>query len=139
MKEVFYKISSILIALLVLFSSFSFTVNKHICGGEVVDVSYFTKADSCGMDSPVCENNTSTRQKVRKEPCCDNHSEIIQGNDNIQQAQSSLKVPQIYFLAAFGFSYISLFDGDQKVSFYKDYSPPLVVKNIYKLDEVYLI
>jgi len=126
-------------ALIVLFSSFSFTVHSHICGGEIADVSYFLEADSCEMEMNVCENDNSSQHQVKKEPCCENISNIIQGNDNNQQAQPTLEVAQAQFLAAFTISYISLFDEAKTAPFFNEYSPPLVVKNIYKLDEVYII
>lgn len=139
MKEVLYKISSILMALLVLFSSFSFTVHKHICGDVVADVSYIVEADSCGMEMNVCKNNNSSEQKIEKEPCCKNISEFIEGNSNEQQALQSLEIQQAQFVIAFVDSYISLFNEAKAATFYNNYPPPLIVKNIYKLDEVYLI
>ncbi len=139
MKEVLHKISSILMALLVLFSSFSFTVHKHMCGNEVADVSYMVAADSCGMEMDVCENNNSFEQKIEKESCCKDVSEVIEGNSNEQQALQNLEIQQVQFVAAFIDSYISLFDEAKTATFYNDYPPPLIVKNIYKLDEVYLI
>lgn len=139
MKEILYKISSILMALLVLFSSFSFTVYKHICGDMVADVSYMVEADSCGMEMNVCENNNPSEQNIEKEPCCKNISEVIEGNQNEEQALQSLEIQQVQFIAVFVNSYISLFDEAKIATFYDGYPPPLIVKNIYKLDEVYLI
>ncbi len=40
MKKAFLNITSIFLAVLVLFSTFSFTVEKHLCGGEIADYSY---------------------------------------------------------------------------------------------------
>jgi|LGVF01.1.fsa_nt_gb hypothetical protein len=139
MKEILHKISSISMALLVLFSSFSFTVHKHMCGNEVADVSYIIEADSCGMEMDVCKNNNSSEQNIEKEPCCKNISEVVEGNQNEQQALQGLEIQQVQFVAAFINSYVSLFDEAKTVIFYNDYPPPLIVKNIYKLDEVYLI
>jgi hypothetical protein len=140
MKEVLYKISSILMALLVLFSSFSFTVHKHICGDEVADVSYMVEANSCGMEEMnVCENYDSSQQKIEKEPCCKDVSEVIEGNSNEQQALQNLELQKAQFITAFVYTYSCLFDEAKATTFCNDYPPPLIVKNIYKLDEVYLI
>jgi len=57
MKAFLYKILSFSMALIVLFSSFSFTVNQHICGGEVANTTFFIDADNCGMDMNVCKND----------------------------------------------------------------------------------
>ncbi len=139
LKQILHKTGSILLAFIVLFSSFSFTVHKHICGGEIADTSFFLEADSCGMEMDLCKNNSSQEENIKQEPCCNDHSEIIQGNHNNQQAQQALELPQAQFLAAFIVSYISLFDEVKNAPSYNEYSPPLVVKNIHKLDETYLI
>ena len=139
LKQVLHKISAILLAFIVLFSSLSFSVYEHICGGEIAEVSYFTEADSCDMVMSICETIDASQQSIHKKPCCNDHAEIFQGNDINQQAQSSLKIPQVQFLTAFVTTYISLFNEVKITPFYNDYSPPLVVKNIYKLDEIYLI
>ena len=139
LKQILHKIGSITLAFIVLFSSFSFTVHEHICGGEIADTSFFLEADSCGMEMDMCENNNPLETQVKQKPCCNDHSEVIQGNHNNQQAQQSLELPQAQFLAAFIISYNSLFDEAKTAPSYNEYSPPLVVKNIYKLDETYLI
>ncbi|WP_431167901.1 HYC_CC_PP family protein [Tenacibaculum halocynthiae] len=47
MKSLLYKISSLLLALLLVFSTTSFTVEKHFCGVFLIDVSFLGNADSC--------------------------------------------------------------------------------------------
>jgi len=126
-------------ALLVLFSSFSFTVHKHLCGDEISDVSYIVEAESCTMKMNVCENNDSSRQKIEKEPCCKDVSEVVEGNQNEQQALESLELEQIQFVVLFVDSYINLFEKANTDAFNKEYSPPLIVKDIQVLDEVFLI
>ena len=46
-----HKIFSVTLALLVLMSTLSFTVEKHFCGDVLVDVSVFTETQKCGMES----------------------------------------------------------------------------------------
>jgi len=126
-------------ALLVLFSSFSFTVHKHLCGNEIADVSYIVEAESCSMEMNVCENNDTSQQKIEKEPCCKNILEVIEGNQNEQQALQNLEIQQVQFIVLFVDSYINLFEKANTDAFNKEYSPPLIVKNIQVLDEVFLI
>lgn len=139
LKQALHKTGSIILAFIVLFSSFSFTVHEHICGGEVADTSFYLEADSCGMETNVCENDASRAQNVKQEPCCSDNSQFIQGNHNNQQAQQSLEIAQVQFITVFVISYISLFKEANIAPLYNEYSPPLVVKNIHKLDETYLI
>lgn len=63
MKQFLSKIVSSVLALLVLFSTFSFTVEKHYCGDYLVDVSYLGKADTCNSNSGVDECTTVAKKK----------------------------------------------------------------------------
>lgn len=140
MKQIFHKILSISLALIVLLSSFSFTINKHICGGEVANMTLFISADNCGMDMQVCENEVSKKQTViNKEACCNNISELIKGNDNNQQAkQYQLEIPQMEFLVTFVYTFITKFK-ETTNSQYVMYKPPLVYKNRQTLFQVFII
>lgn len=97
MKQLLKQISAFLLALIVLFSSFSFTVNKHICGGEIASASLFLPADDCGMQMAVCENKQAENQDddLHNEPCCKDVQEYIQGNQLEQQALDTFAVNQI--------------------------------------------
>jgi hypothetical protein len=143
MKDIGSKILSITLAFIVLFSSFSFTVNKHFCGGEVVNTTLFVDADNCGMDMTVCENDSSTfdvsKTVIKKEPCCENTSEIIQGSKIEQQSIQALELPQIQFLTAFVYTYINNFKETTSVSEFVTYKPPLVGKDIQILFQVFRI
>ncbi|WCC42067.1 hypothetical protein PJJ26_11540 [Tenacibaculum finnmarkense] len=63
MNQLFTKIATIILALLVLISTFSFTVEKHYCGDFLVDISYLGEADNCG--TLVTENTCETLIKKR--------------------------------------------------------------------------
>ncbi len=128
-------------ALIVLFSSFSFTVNQHICGGEIANTTFFIDADNCGMDMNVCENNSSEKQtSFDKEPCCKDVSTVIQGNDNNQQAQQfKLDFPFLEFVSTFVYTTIVRFQDSIEIFSYAMYKPPLVYKNIQTLFQVFRI
>ena len=49
-KQIFHKISSFLMAIVVLFSTMSFTINMHYCGDNLVETVIFHKAKGCGME-----------------------------------------------------------------------------------------
>ena len=47
---------------------------------------------------------------------------------------------QQVFIVSFYYSFIDLFEGfDKEISTFEEYEPPLVVRQIYKIDETYLI
>ena len=68
MKKVFYKISSFSMALLVLFSTLSFTVESHYCGDILVDSSVFGAAETCGME--IQKQSNSSECDITKSNCC---------------------------------------------------------------------
>jgi len=141
MKQFIHKIASFSLALIVLFSSFSFTVNKHICGGEVANTTLFVDADNCGMDMQVCKNDISAKQtSIEKEPCCDDISEFVQGNDTNQQASVfELSLTQVKFLTSFVYSFVLNFWKNTSLVVFKNYKSPLIYNNIQSLFQVFRI
>src|SRR6476659_2262852 len=69
------SISAIILALLVLFSSSSFIVGIHWCGGHVQDFALFTKAEVCPM-----ERNFPPCHKPIKNNCCEDQTVVHEGS-----------------------------------------------------------
>ncbi len=137
MKGVFHKILSVSMAFVVLFSTLSFTVSMHYCGGTLVETAIFQKAKGCGMemDKPSTEGCAITKKN-----CCDDEQLAFEGQDELQLQLDKITFEQQVFIASFVHTYINLFEGlDNNVSSYKEYKPPLVVRQIFKIDETYLI
>jgi hypothetical protein len=132
MKEIRNKIGAFLMALVVLFSTMSFTVSQHFCGGDLMDSAVFSKAHSCSMEkSNSCE--------IEKD-CCENLIKQIEGNKFVNTTVEQLNTPQKIFLASFVYSYINLFEGlKQNVIPFKNYTPPLLVSNLQVTNQVFLI
>lgn len=135
-KDGLHKFFSIVMALTVLVSTMSFTVEKHYCGTTLVDTAIFTKVHGCGM---IMDKLQSTQNKQNQ--CCKDEVELIKGQDKLKITSfEDLKFYQQLFVASFIYTYISLFEAvEEKVSSFSEYPPPIIVKNIYKLDETYLI
>lgn len=137
MKQVFHKITSFLMAFVVLFSTMSFTIDMHYCGDTLVDTAIFHKVESCGMEM---ENTSSKDCSITKKNCCNDKQLVVDGQDELQLQVDKISFEQQIFLASFVYTYINLFEGlDNKISSFEDYKPPLVIKQIFKLDETYLI
>ncbi|MBL4747046.1 MAG: hypothetical protein JKY08_11885 [Flavobacteriaceae bacterium] len=123
----------------VLFSTMSFSISEHFCGDQLVDTSYFFVADACDMmdmQMPVSSDECS----IEQEDCCSDSNEFIQGSSEVQHIVTSLNMEQQVFLASFVYSYINLFEGLEKnVIPFKNYTPPIIVKDIQVLDNVFLI
>ncbi len=124
-------------AFVVLFSTMSFTLDMHYCGGMLVETAIFHKAEGCGMEMNT--PSTDTCSTIKKN-CCDEKQLVIDGQDELQLQISKISFDQQVFIASFVYAYINLFEGlDKNLTSYSAYKPPLVVKPIYKIDETYLI
>ena len=103
MKQIFTKITSFTVALLVLFSTFSFTVEKHYCGDFLVDVSFTGNLEVCNTD--IASNNS-----VRIKKCCKDEIQKIEGQDELQQIQiEKFNFSKEQFLVSFNISHKDLF------------------------------
>ena len=138
MKQFFKKISAILMAFVVLFSTMSFTISEHYCGNDLVDSALFSKAESCGMEM---QKTTPTDDcSFDKEDCCNDVVKQFEGQTNLKTDLSNLTFEQQVFVTAFIYSYVNLFEGlDKNIVPFKNYSPPLIVTDIQVLDQVFLI
>jgi len=125
---------SVVLALLVLLSTLSFTIDKHFCGETLVDSAIFSKAKTCGMEM-------DSQQTSAKKSCCKDEVDIIKGQDELKLTSlDNLKFQQQVFITSFVYSYIyPIIELKENEITFDDYPPPLIVKTIYKLDEVYLI
>ncbi|WP_411895126.1 HYC_CC_PP family protein [Winogradskyella sp. A2] len=137
MKQVFHKIMSFAMAFVVLFSTMSFTINMHYCGDTLVETAIFQKAKGCGMEM---EKPSSKGCAITKKDCCKNEQSLVDGQDELQFQVDNITFEQQLFITSFVYTYINLFEGlDKNVTSYEVYEPPLVIRQLYKLDETYLI
>ena len=137
MKQFFHKIMSLAMAFVVLCSTMSFTVNMHYCGDTLVESAIFQKAKGCGMEM---EKPSTEECSITKKNCCDDKQLAIEGQDELQLQVDKITFEQQVFIASFVYTYINLFEGlDSNVSTYEEYKPPHVIRQLYKIDETYLI
>lgn len=138
MKKAFLHIGSLFLALLVLFSTFSFTLETHLCAGEVADTSFLGNLERCEM--PNSEHNETQETSLQKIPCCQDIVETIESSNDELTVVKELDVQEQQIVAALLFSYIHLFEGiAQQPIFIKGYDPPRVSKDIQVLYDTFLI
>ncbi len=124
-------------AFVVLFSTMSFTIDMHYCGDTLVETAMFHKAKGCGMEM---EKPSTDGCSITKKSCCDDEQIVVNGQDELQLQAGKISFEQQVVIALFVYTYINLFENlDKSVSSFKDYKPPLVVRQIFKIDETYLI
>ncbi|GGG32460.1 HYC_CC_PP family protein [Bizionia arctica] len=135
-KVFLHKTFSITIACLVLLSTLSFTVEKHYCGDNLIDVAIFSKVDSCILDM-----DSEALVALEKKHCCKDEIHIVKGQDKLKKTSlEDLEFHQQVFLSAFVHSYFNLFQGlPELVIPYKNYTPPNLIADIQVLDQVFII
>jgi hypothetical protein len=137
MKQVFHKIMSFVMALVVLCSTMSFTIDMHFCGDTLVETAIFHEAKGCGMEM----QKPSTKDcEMTKKNCCKDEQLVVDGQDELQLLVDKITFNQQLFIVSFVHTYHTLFEGsDKNVFSYAAYKSPLVIRQLYKIDETYLI
>ncbi|ARV10308.1 hypothetical protein BTO05_11900 [Winogradskyella sp. PC-19] len=128
-----HKIFATTLSVLVLLSTFSFTVEKHYCGDTLIDTAVFSEVKGCGMDMEAVSK--------KKKPCCKDEVDVIEGQDELNRASfDDLEFSTHLFIATYAYSCVSLFESlPKQIIPNKDYSPPNIVYDIQLLEEVFLI
>lgn len=134
MKHFLTKITAFTLAFLVLFSTFSFNVDKHYCGDFLVDVSFTGEAVGCGMEM-------DSKATIKKKNCCKDETLNIEGQDELQLTSfNKITFEKQQFLTAFVFSYQNLFveqsrtQSDQRI-----FPPPEIYQNYQVIYQSFLI
>jgi len=140
MKKIISDIAAFFLAALVLFSSVSFTVERHLCGGHVFSASVFGKAEKCGMEDDYCvalHNNHS----LSKKSCC--KDEIQLKNGSVFKSESNLKFhnKQQQNLVVFNLINYSVFSPTSvsRIIQFNNYFPPPITQNFNILFRVFRI
>ncbi len=138
MKKVIHNISSILMAFVVLFSTMSFTINMHYCGTTLVNVALYKEAKSCAME--MGQQAPFSSQEMNKKSCCTDKQLHFEGQDELKTSFDKLTFDQQIYIASFFYTYVNLFKSLEENSIpFKEYPPPLLVKDIHLLNETFLI
>ena len=135
----FYPTVSTAMAFLVLFSTMSFTVEKHFCGKSLVDHAVFSSARMCKSEMDSCGVKKG-QMAMGKNSCCSTKKETIDGQDELNSPFFPLDLTQTSFWAP-----ITLFlkellrELPLKAVPYQHYEPPQLVADIQVLAQVFLI
>ena len=138
MKKIISNIRVFLLTALVLFSSVSFTVEKHLCGGYVFSESFFGNTEKCGMDDDDCElaNNSIS---YSKKSCCKDEIQLINGS--VFEKTPVLKLDNIQRnFIIFNLTDAVLFSQkENRLTQFKNYFPPPNTHNFNILYQVFRI
>jgi hypothetical protein len=133
---VFSKVISTTMALAVVLASFSFKIEQHFCGSNLVDVSVISKIESC------CSVGTAkdSSLQITEQSCCSNISLVVEGFDNYQIAFVSEFTTTPYFVAipSIQIPVDYIFETEKEFSS-STYNPPPLIFDIQVRDQVFLI
>lgn len=135
------NILAISLAILVFFSSSYVVIDTHLCCGNVIDSSIFGKADVCEMDMISCRSENISNTKV-KGNCCNNLKDYKYGNSFVQSSFINVDLQQQFnYTPHFYLAKASiLFIGTEVSNRYvKEYTPPLISRDILVLVQCFLI
>ena len=129
-------------ALVVLFSTMSFTVTMHYCGETLVDYSLVNPDQSCGMEASeqINTDKNACDAIITQKSCCSNKILKADGHDDLKPGFHTLDNQEYQFITSFLYSYSVLFEPEtlQNYSF-AAYSPPILVRDVQTLDQVFRI
>ena len=127
-------------ALIVLLSTMSFSVDMHYCGDHLVDFSFSQTVNTCMMKAEMSKSSSECAVMDMEMDCCTDIEIVIEGQEDLKISFDQLSFDQQLFIASFVYSNIILFDGlDENVVPFKDYSPPPLIRDIQILDQLFLI
>jgi len=135
-KQNLNKLFSITLALLVLFSTVSLTIEKHYCGDVLVDVSVLSQGQSCSVNSDDAkETNFETVS------CCKSHIDVVQGQDTLAfNTFTDLEYTLQLFLNTYIYSFSTLFENlSKRNKLYNTYLPPKLIVDLHVVNNVFLI
>lgn len=138
MKARFQHSIHFLLAVLVLVSTQSYSINAHYCGNILVDKAIMKPAQKCAMHNE--HSPTNHEQPNKKDNCCNDEVELIEGQDQLKIQSSHFELPHPIFVEALVFTYFTSpsYETEASIPFYEN-PPPLLKRDFQAFFQVYLI
>tara|TARA_Y100000385_G_scaffold74023_1_gene74700 strand:- start:30889 stop:31278 length:390 start_codon:yes stop_codon:yes gene_type:complete len=127
---------SVFLALIVLSSTMSFTIEKHFCGDKLIDVALFSELNKCNMDSSSID-----LEEFVKKMCCKDEVNIVTGQDELLMHDFddlSMDIQTALFEVTQSINHLVSVELLSKKSF-NDYSPPKLIVNRLIVNQNFLI
>jgi hypothetical protein len=139
-KEIGHKISALFLVFVVLFSTTSFTVERHLCMDNVYSYAFFGHAKECGMKSKICRVNDEDNDIFSENTCCVNDFQVKKASTTVQSDTVQLKNQEISFLTDHIFANLGLVEViKHPLNNSTKYPPPLIENKISIFYQVFLI
>ena len=136
METGLHRSISVVLALMVWLSTVSWTVEKHLCMGKVVAVSWFAAAQDCSAKESSCIPSKNELQHT----CCADESFTLKGQDTLKHSWYDLDLKHQCVLVFFTHSYLTPFTLLEALPVpHEKYPPPILIRDLPLLDQVFLI
>jgi len=136
------KALSLFLAFILLFSNAGFTLATHYCGGEALMSRIVVGSEPIGCGMPGMDESDSAGKDTHSKttPCCENHYQPIEVEDEFHPS----KILQLSIQADFITAFVPVFlffprYPEQEEPRYAHYSPPLLLRDLPVLHQVFLI
>jgi hypothetical protein len=144
------RFTAILLAFLIGFSSTGYAIDLHYCQGHLKTFSFFGKAKNCHelkKKNPTChhskkqhkQQNNQSIDKSAKD-CCHNHTVKVEADDHtklLQDADIEIQTTDWNIPLNTPINIILKKSGANELT--KVYKPPLILRNMQVLFEVFLL
>ena len=147
-----YRLIAFSLALLMLVTSLGLTLDMHFCGDHLKSYSFFGKAKGCyemseGANKNTCSNDQMNMEQnddcsIQKKNCCDNKTLDFQFDQDqqIQTADLSISQSLQQFITAYvAVFFLNDFQIESDKPSFAHYKSPLIARDIYVLDEAFLL
>lgn len=136
MNKQIVRFSAPILAVLVVLSTLSWSVEKHLCMGNIIDIALFHHAEGCGMEQVAA----TCKIKTTDNHCCEDESFILEGQDDLNISCDEFKLTPQKFLETLIQPHFNLIliDSEEVVSD-EIYPPPILFNDLHLLHEVFLI
>ncbi len=141
MKKVTLHTFSFVMAILVLFSTLSFTVEKHFCGKSLVGHAVFSSVEKCKSETHSCGvEGKMSHMKMEKDSCCSDKTERIKGQDELNLYSVSFEFVPQSFIVPLSLIWVELLpELSPEVVSYPPYEPPQLVYDVQVMCQVFTI
>lgn len=135
MKEMIKNIGAVLMAIVVLFSTMSFTIHNKYCNDELIDTALYLNSDSC-------ESDEAKEDCLLSDECCSQEKIVVFGQNELQSNSATFSVLKKYFfvtdLTEF---YLCTFKRiyHNKDILKQEYSPPILIVDTQSIHQVFVI
>jgi hypothetical protein len=139
-KKIWFKLLSVSLGVLFLFSSIGFSLDIHYCQGKIKSIGIYAPAEKCSEEMEVTKCDNHSDSGISKTPCCSNEQYFYQtGNaDNTSNFTNTPIIPIVAILQSDDDAQIDVFLSENVLT-YNGSGPPLVVKDFNILYDTFLI